>query len=156
MDDRGDVDVTLELQEGYRFLVDFHQAGVDPTVMDEPPPLGEATGPNAVRMLAAAIGHCLSASAIYCLTKARVPVSGMSTRVRVALVRNPQGRLRVGQVRVELQPRVPAGALDRLDRCLRLFEDYCVVTQSVRSGVEVSVEVRPEMAEAGAALASRA
>jgi uncharacterized OsmC-like protein len=139
MDDQRDVEVTLELQEGYRFLVDFNQAGVAPVIMDEPPPLGEGSGPNAVRMLAAAIGHCLSASALYCLKKARVPVPEMRTKVRASLERNQQGRLRVGKLQVELHPTVGAADRERLGRCLDLFEDYCVVTQSVRSGVEVSI-----------------
>jgi hypothetical protein len=28
-----------------------------------------------------------------------------------------------------------------MERCVQLFEDYCVVTQSVRAGLDVSVEV---------------
>jgi hypothetical protein len=28
-------------------------------------------------------------------------------------------------------------------RCLELFEDFCVVTQSVRSGIAVDVSVEP-------------
>lgn len=31
----------------------------------------------------------------------------------------------------------------RLDRCLDLFEDFCIVTQSVRNGFDVEVEVNP-------------
>jgi hypothetical protein len=29
-----------------------------------------------------------------------------------------------------------------LQRCLSVFEDYCIVTQSVRSGVDVQVVVK--------------
>lgn len=149
MDSERSVSVTLAFESGYRFQVDFEQAGVAPMTMDEPPPLGEAAGPNAARMLAAAVGHCLSASALYCLNKARVPVSGMTTRVRATLARNERGRLRIGGLRVELRPRVAAADRERLGSCLDLFEDYCVVTQSVRSGVEVSIEVAPEEVATG-------
>jgi hypothetical protein len=31
-------------------------------------------------------------------------------------------------------------------RSLKLFEDYCVVTQSVRQGIDVKVEVQPPAA----------
>jgi len=151
MNDEREVTVNLELEAGYRFLVDFNQPGVEPMTMDEPPPLGEASGPNAVRMLAAAVGHCLSASALYCLSKARVPVKEMSTSVHATLVRNDKGRLRVGVLRVELHPQISVADRERLGRCLGLFEDYCVVTQSVRGGVEVAIEVTPEVVEAGAA-----
>ena len=39
----------------------------------------------------------------------------------------------------------------RVERCLELFEDFCVVTQSVRNGIEVDVAVEPvaELAPSG-------
>jgi hypothetical protein len=30
-----------------------------------------------------------------------------------------------------------------MQRCLELFEEFCVVTQSVRAGIEVDVVVEP-------------
>jgi organic hydroperoxide reductase OsmC/OhrA len=146
MGEQHEFEITLERQEGYRFLVDFRQEGIAPMTMDEPPPLGEAAGPNAVRMLAAAVGHCLSASALFCLNKARVPVTEMHAEVRASLVRNEEGLLRVGALMVQLHPTVAAEDRERLSRCLNLFEDFCVVTQSVRGGVEVSIDVAPDVA----------
>jgi len=133
----------LDLQDSYRFLVDFDQEGVEPLLMDEPAPLGDGAGPNAARVLAAAIGNCLSASALYCLRRARVEVSGMHTTVTGKLSRNDAGRLRVGEVAVKIEPIVSATDVPRMRRCLEIFEDFCVVTQSVRSGVDVSVAVEP-------------
>lgn len=138
-----DLTLTLELQQGYEFLVDFQQEGVPPLLMDEPPPLGEEHGPSASRLLAAAVGNCLSASALFCLRKARIEVKGMRTTVRASLVRNEQGRLRIGGIQVKLQPEVAPEDKDRIGRCLELFEDFCVVTQSVRRGIDVQVEVEP-------------
>ena len=48
--------LTMDLEDGYRFLVDFEQDGVPGLLMDEPEPLGDGSGPNAARVLAAAIG----------------------------------------------------------------------------------------------------
>ncbi len=62
-----DVTVSIELLDGYRFGVDFQMDGVPALVMDEPAPLGTGDGPDAARMLAAAIASCLSASALFCL-----------------------------------------------------------------------------------------
>ena len=56
--------VTVDLQEDYKFQVNFGD-GWPRLVMDEPAPLGEDAGPNAVCVLAAAVGNCLSASALY-------------------------------------------------------------------------------------------
>ncbi len=141
-----EVTVSMDLQEeGYQFLVDFHQDGVPALLMDEPEPLGAGTGPNAARVLAAAVGNCLSASALFCLRRAHVDVRNMHTSVSASLVRNERGRLRVGALRVRIRPGVAEADRGRIRHCLELFEDYCVVTQSVRAGVEVSVELGPRM-----------
>jgi uncharacterized OsmC-like protein len=139
----GEFSLTLEWAQGYEFVADFHQARLGPLVMDEPPPLGEGRGPNAARVLAAAVGNCLAASALYCLRKARVEVRGLHAEVRGRLVRNERGRLRVGRIEVKIRPEVVPSDLDRMARCLELFEDFCVVTQSVRAGIDVKVEVEP-------------
>jgi len=141
----------LTLRDGYAFSVDFEQQGVPPLLLDEPPPLGEGRGPNAARLLAAAIGNCLSASLLYCLRRARVEVQGMHTTVEGTLVRNERGRFRVGAIRVKLAPDVAPEQRERMSRCLGLFEDFCIVTESVRQGVQVDVEVEAAPALAGVA-----
>ena len=146
MEERG-FELTLELQEKYQFQVDFG-GDLPGLLVDEPEPLGDGQGPNAARLLAAAVANCLSASALFCLNKARVPVSGMRTTVHTSLARNEQGRLRIGNMQVEIHPDVGGEAVARVDRCSKLFEDFCIVTQSVRDGLEVNVEVKlPDVAE---------
>ncbi len=136
-----EVQVALTLQDGYRFEADFLQPGVPRLLLDEPPPLGEGRGPNAARLLAAAVGNCLSASALFCLRKARVPVTGMRTAVRATLARNEAGRVRVAGIRVSIEAEAPDEDHARTARCIDLFEDFCLVTESVRAGVPVEVEV---------------
>src|SRR5579884_2834738 len=72
--------------------------------------------------------------------------AGLRTTVAGTLVRNERGRLRVGEIRVRLAPAVAPEARERIGRCLELFEDFCVVTESVRRGLPVAVEVVPEPA----------
>ena len=133
----------LELEDGYRFVAHFDQEDVAPLVLDEPAPLGEGAGPNAARVLAAAIGNCLSASALHCLRRAHVDVASMHTRVSGELERNEAGRMRIGRVDVQIEPVVAEADQPRMRRCLELFEDFCVVTQSVREGIDVGVRVEP-------------
>jgi organic hydroperoxide reductase OsmC/OhrA len=135
--------LTLTLQQGYEFTVDFAQHGVPDLEMDEPPPLGVGHGPNATRLLGAAIGNCLSASLLFCLHRAKIDVQGLRTVVEGTLVRNEQGRMRIGEIRVKLAPDVTHEQRERMGRCLELFEDFCIVTESVRQGVKVEVEVEP-------------
>lgn len=133
---------TMELQDGYRFLVHFDQEGVAPLLMDESPPIGEGCGPSPARVLSAALGNCLSASALFCLRKARVTVTGMRTSVETRLARNEAGRLRIGGVTVRIAVDVAPEDRPRMGRCMGLFEDFCVVTQSVRGGIPVDVSVK--------------
>ena len=49
--------------------------------------------------------------------------------------------MRIGSLRVRLSPDVPPADRERMGRCLELFEDFCIVTESVRQGINVEVAV---------------
>jgi hypothetical protein len=57
------------------------------------------------------------------------------------LVRNEQSRWRVRRVVVDLHLGIAASQAKNLERVLDQFEDFCVVTQSVRAGFPVDVHV---------------
>lgn len=145
MDDNREFALTLRQQEGYRFAVDFG-GGLPELVVDEPAPLGAGSGPNAARLLGAAVGNCLAASLAFCLQRSRIELRGLSVDVRGTIVRNEQGRFRIGGVAVRLAPDVAADDAERMQRCLGVFEDFCIVTQSVRQGLQVDVAVEPQPA----------
>lgn len=132
--------MTMEQIENFEFKVKFDWEGVDELLLDEPVPLGGGKGPNAARLIGAAVGNCLSASLLFCLQRSKVEVNGVKTQVSGVLVRNEQKRLRIGDVQVRIELDTPAERA-KLERCLGLFEDYCVVTESVRNGISVGVEV---------------
>jgi len=133
--------IELEQIEDLEFRVRFAE-GVADLLMDEPEPLGRGTGPNASRLLAAAVGNCLTASLLFCARKTRTDLRGLRTEATGSLARNEQGRWRLRDIGVRIHVPVSAdGRSPRLDRCLGLFEDYCVVTASVRQGIPVKVDV---------------
>lgn len=131
----------VEQIDGFEFRVKFDKEQFAPLLLDEPAPLGGDTAPNAARVLAAAIGNCLSASLVFCLKRANVAAAGISADVDVEIVRNEQRRLRIGKVNVTLHTDVAADD-PALTSCLGTFEDFCIVTQSVRQGIDVSVQVQ--------------
>ena len=55
----------------------------------------------------------------------------MRTAVAGSLERNDAGRLRLNPIRVRIEPVVAESDRPRMRRCLELFEDFCVVIQSV-------------------------
>lgn len=139
------VRVRLELAQGYQFLATFPDLpGAGTITVDEPSPLGGGEGPNAAALLAAAIGNCLAASLVFCLRRARGDAQGVTADVTAHIVRNEAGRFRIGSVDVALSPDVPEADLARLQRCEGLFENFCIVTQSVRQGIPVNVTLKPE------------
>jgi hypothetical protein len=56
-------------------------------------------------------------------------------------VRNAQNRLRVGGIAVDLHIGAKASEVSQLDRILTQFEEFCIVTQSVRAAIPVDVRV---------------
>ena len=137
-----DYKVELRFVRGYEFVATFPEGdGLAPIVFDEPPPLGEGSGPNAAAVLAAAVGNCLAASFAFCLRKARVEPVDLRAAVIARVARNEHGRFRISGIDVELAPEVLASDWPRLERCERLFEDFCIVTESVRRGIPVNVKI---------------
>lgn len=134
---------TLELlqQADYRFEVRFDDEAVPALITDEPPPLGAGAGPNPARLLGAAVANCLAASLLFSLRKFRNAAEPLRAVATVVMVRNAQQRLRIGRVCVDLHLGAPASELRSMDRVLSQFENFCIVTQSVRASIEVDVRV---------------
>ena len=134
--------VKVKLLEGYKFKVDFPGTKSGGFVMDEPEPLGGLEGPNASRVLAASMANCLSASLLFCLQKSKVGVEDIETEAEPTAERNEEGYWRVKRVDVSIKVKLREPAdRDRVNRCLGLFEKYCVVTGAVREGIPVDVKV---------------
>lgn len=134
--------IQLTHQERYAFTADYGPE-LPPLLVDELPPLGDGRGPNPSRLLATAVGHCLAASLLFCLRKQRIEPTALTVRVEGRLARNERGRLRIGGIRVTLSPSVTDADRQRMGRCTGLFEDFCVVTASVRQAFPVDVTVEP-------------
>lgn len=132
--------VHLTQEQDYRFQVAFG-GEVPGLIADEPPPLGGGKGPSPVQLLAAAVGNCLSASLLFALNKFKQSPGPLRCEVRADVGRNPEGRMRVVHIQAVLTLGVPAAQLQHLDRALDQFEEFCTVTQSVRQGIPVDVEV---------------
>ena len=136
--------VSMKREEGFVFKVDFGIPDTINLIMDEPDPVGKNKGPNASKVLAAAMGNCLSASLMFCLQRARAEVGDIETNVEGLLMRNENGRWRISEVNVEISPEIDLDKFQsQYDRCMDLFEDFCIVSQSVEQGIPINVNVKP-------------
>jgi organic hydroperoxide reductase OsmC/OhrA len=145
----------VELTERFQFTTTFPDvAGAAPLTIDEQPPLGDGAGPNPAALVAAAVSGCLAASFTFCLRKARTEPEAVSAHAVAHIVRNEAGRFRIGHIDVEMTVRVAEADRWKLTRCEQLFEDFCIVTESVRRGIPVTVKVRTPADDAVASLAT--
>lgn len=134
--------LTLTQESDYVFRVEFDDTAIPALHTDESVPLGNDSGPNPSRMLVAAVANCLSASLLFSLRKYKNNPGAIVTHAKARLERNEQNRLRVAHVDVAIE--LPDAAADyaQIERLLQQFENFCVVTESVRAGVPVDVTVR--------------
>lgn len=135
--------VALEQKNDYQFEASFDW-DIAPIQLDEPQPLGTQTGPNAARLVAAAAANCLSASLLFCLQCAKLEPNQIDAQCIGTIERNARGRLRLTGLDVKLELSGFDREQKRSSRCLKLFEDFCVVTQSLRDGIDISVDVTDE------------
>jgi len=131
---------SLRQQQDFQF--DIHFGDTLPALRaDEPPPLGQGAGPSPEQLLCAAVGNCLSASLLFALRKYKQAPEPLACTMSAETGRNAEGRLRVVALHATLTLGVAAAALEHLERVLATFEDFCVVTQSVRAAIPVTVQV---------------
>jgi organic hydroperoxide reductase OsmC/OhrA len=136
-----EVSVTVTRQDKYRFLIDFGP-GITQAVADEPAPLGDGAGPSPSQLLAAAIANCLSASLLFAHGKFKEDPGALTTTAVCEVRRNEKSRLRVTGIKVTMTLGVAPESLSHLDQALAQFEDFCTVSQSVRTGIPFSVTVK--------------
>ncbi|MBN3790508.1 OsmC family protein [Burkholderia sp. Ac-20353] len=135
------VSVEVAQLDCYRFEVRFPGTDLPVMLTDEPMPLGRGQGPNPVRLLAASVANCLAASLLFALEKNHTDPQPVTAQIDVDMVQNETGRVRVGAMAVRLMIGKPWADLAQVSRALEQFDALCVVTESVRTGIPVSVDV---------------
>ncbi|MFN0303233.1 MAG: OsmC family protein [Burkholderiales bacterium] len=134
--------VRLTQDHDYQFRVGFDSPEMASLLVDEPAPLGKNEGPNAARLVAAAVANCLSASLLFAVRKFKQDPGTLQAEAVARIARNEQGRFRIAGIDVAIQLGGASEGIEHLDRSLAQFEDFCIVTQSIRHGIPVHVEVK--------------
>jgi uncharacterized OsmC-like protein len=135
--------VGISLEEGMLFKCDLGEIKVKDCYIDEEHQEEvDMLGPNPSRMLGTAILGCLSASFIFCLKKRNFKIDDLEAEAEVTVARNEKGFWRVRNIDVNIKPKIDdPDTRKRADQCKKMFEQYCVVTQAVREGINVEVNI---------------
>ena len=135
--------VGLSLENGMLFKCDLGEMKVKDCYIDEThKDEVDMLGPNPSRMLGMAILGCLSASFIFCLKKRNLTIDYLKAEAEVTIARNQKGFWRVKKIDVNIDVKIDDPEVKkRADQCRKMFEQYCVVTQAVREGIDVEVNL---------------
>lgn len=143
-DKESEVEINIQQIKDYQFSVDFGLQNVPLLMVDEDPPLGEGNGPDPSRLLGAAVANCMLASLLFCLQKSRTVVNDLNAKLIIQFGRNGNKRLRIKAIDLEITVDLPDKELSKLERCRGIFEDFCTVSASVRTGIPVKVDIKAE------------
>ena len=136
-------EINMIRKDNYKFEVDFGKDSISTLLMDEPVeiPGGESAGPMASMLVAAAVGNCLSASLIFCLSKMKTEITNIKTKVKVTRKRNEEGFWRISQLTINIEPEVENKKSLEYPKCMDIFKKYCIVSNSVEEGIPLEVIV---------------
>ena len=141
MSDDDGIRIVLEQEGPYAFKVNFEGTALEALHTDEPAPLGGGAGPGPSAMLLTAIANCLGSSLVFALRKFKNAPSPIRAEIVGHRARNAEGRLRIPHAEVTIHLGDKAADLEHFDRVMAQFEQFCVVTQSVREGISVDVKI---------------
>lgn len=141
MSDSPEIRIVLEQEGPYAFKVNFEGADFDALHTDEPAPLGAGSGPNPSALLLTGLANCLSASLLFALRKFKNAPGPIRAEIVAKKERNAEGRWRIPRAEVTIRLSDKADAFEHLGRVVAQFEEFCIVTQSVRAGIDVGVRI---------------
>jgi uncharacterized OsmC-like protein len=141
MSENDGIRLLLEQEGPYAFKVSFEGAGLEALHTDEAAPLGAGAGPGPSELLLAGVANCLSASLLFALRKFKNTPGPIRAEITASKERNAEGRWRIPRAQVVITLADTAASFEHFERVLGQFEQFCIVTQSVREGIEVDVAI---------------
>ncbi|TFG15798.1 MAG: OsmC family peroxiredoxin [Promethearchaeota archaeon] len=142
--------VNLTLEKDLIFKVNLGYEKLKELFIDETfDERSKVWGPDAAQLLAMAMLACLNASFLFCLHKRNLTVDDLDAQAEISFKKNEKGYIRVKKIDVRIIPKTSDPAtLKRIEQCMKkikddkmFFEESCIITASVREGIEVAVNI---------------
>ena len=133
-------EVGISLEEELIFKCDLGQIKMQNLYIDERKIKTERIGPSPVKLLALSVLSCLAASFEFCLEKKNLTLSDLEGKAEITIARNKKKFWRVKRIDIEILPKIDNPEIrKRVDQCKQLFEQYCIISESLRKGIEINV-----------------
>lgn len=112
--------------------------------IDEPESFhGTDLGPSAVEYFLIGIGGCLGSTFTYCLQKKQIEIENLEIVIDGQLKHSePKLRLQLVNVEVEIfYVLKPGYSKEKLEQCLKIYQEYCVISNSIHKGLPLEVKI---------------
>lgn len=138
------VKVSLKLQEKMLYRCNVGHVKMQDLYIDERnKKKTDKIGPSPVKLLALSVLACLSACFEFCLQKKGFTLSDLDGIAEVTFTRKDKEIWRIKKIDIELLPKIDNPEMHKsVAQCKRLFEQYCIISESLRKGMEINVNLK--------------
>lgn len=135
--------VGIKLEEEMIYRCDLGQIQMSDLFIDEQHKRTiDKIGPNPSKLLALSVLSCLASSFTFCLQKKNFSLSDIEGTAVITSKRNKKGFWRLKNIDVKLNPKIDnPEMLKRADQCKDSFEEYCVISESIREGIKINLKL---------------
>jgi len=135
--------VGIKLEEEMIYRCDLGQIQMNDLFIDEQHKKTiEKIGPNPSKLLALSVLGCLASSFTFCLQKKNFSLSDIEGTAVITSKRNHKGLWRLKNIDVKLNPKIDNPEIrKRADQCRESFEKFCVISESIREGIEIRINL---------------
>ncbi|MFX1572963.1 MAG: OsmC family protein [Promethearchaeota archaeon] len=137
------VKVGIKLEEEMTYRCDLGKIKMEDLFIDEThDTYTDKIGPHPSSLLALSVLGCLAASFTFCLKKKGFTLKELTGKAEVITRRNERGFWRVKAINIDIIPKIDnLNMRKRADICMKFFEQYCIISESLRAGMEVNVNI---------------
>ncbi|MFW9989737.1 MAG: OsmC family protein [Candidatus Odinarchaeota archaeon] len=135
--------VELKLEEKMLFKCNLGKLKIDELYIDlRKEKRMKRIGPSPVKLLGISVLSCLAASLEFCIEKENFSLSDLDGRAEVTVARDRENFWRIKKIDVEMIPKIDnPELLKRIEQCKKLFEQYCIISESLKKGIEINVNL---------------
>jgi uncharacterized OsmC-like protein len=137
--------VGLKQEEEMVFKCDLGNINMNPLYIDEKHKKEiDRIGTSPTKLLALSVLGCLAASFIFCIQKKGLSLLNLEGKATVYIARNKENFWRVKKIETLLIPKTNDPIIQkRINQCKKFFEQYCIISESIRRGINIDVKIEP-------------